>query len=92
MIKTEAKAWREVARRIAEGEWGSSGICSVLGEMRDDRDITEPRRGDMQHRMLNYGFPDPASEYFPFILPEGDTARVLVCLWLALDAETEDNA
>ena len=97
MLKTEADAWREVARRIAESEWGKWGgtdINLVLLDMEGDGRLSRCRAVLMHSRLYDYCYGEEEEAagipvYFP---PSCDTARVLVCLWLALDAETEDNA
>jgi hypothetical protein len=80
---TEAQAWREIARRIVEGEWKRFGLCReiqalLLAEdkiLRDDASAMFLRLGTY----LDYGW-----AYTP---GEEREARALAALWLALDAE-----
>jgi hypothetical protein len=99
-MMTEAQAWREIARRIAEGEWYHIGLCAeidniapcncgipgcILGAENPLVSVQISRR--MRSRLSNH------LEGAPWFDDRGvaDT-RVLAALFLALEAEDEAAA
>lgn len=84
---TEAEAWREIARRIVEGEWHQYGLCRETWRLRHKRDIT-PSIWWAMHDHLKYHLNAFGLDW---AYPEGTEpeARALAALWLALEAEEE---
>jgi hypothetical protein len=82
---TEPEAWREIARRIVEGEWGRWGLCREVWLLYMERGITSSIR--MSERVKHHL--DAAGLSWAY--PEGTEpeARALAALWLALEAEEE---
>jgi hypothetical protein len=83
----EPQAWREIARRIAEGKWRKLGLCAELCDLCDERLISCFMMCDMEDRINQHvrrhgGY----WAYKPGTEPE---ARALAALWLALEAEEE---
>lgn len=86
---TEPEAWREIARRIAEGEWNNMGLCTELYDLCGENLISGFMRCDMEDRIhfhLDGRVRDWA--YKPGTEPE---ARILAALWLALEATAEQE-
>lgn len=85
---TEPKAWREIARRIAEGEWNNCGLCAEIGDLCDEGRVHCWALCDMKDRIKQH-----LGAYHPWAYEPGTEleARILAALWLALEAE-EDGA
>jgi hypothetical protein len=83
---TEPEAWREIARRIVEGEWALSGLCREVWFLYMERGITRSIR--MFERVEDHL---DAAGLIGWAYPEGTEpeARALAALWLALEAEEE---
>jgi hypothetical protein len=79
----EAQAWREIARRIVEGEWKGFGLCREIHVLllAEDKILRDVASAMFLHlgTYLDYGW-----AYTP---GEEREARALAALWLALDAE-----
>lgn len=99
LIEKESAAWREVARRIAEGEWSGWGICDVLtdlmygGGCNSEAQISYATYDIMIARICSArdeaGTPTSGYKY---IWPTGEKdERVLYCLFVALLAEDEGD-
>ena len=87
---TEAEAWREIARRIVEGEWLRLGLCFEAVELEWKGDVTHATRMDMCKRACRHALCSSSRHnghaYRAGTEPE---ARALAALWLALEAEEE---
>ena len=80
---TEAAAWREVARRLTEGEGCNCGLCYGVGQIRLPRDI-RTRMLDLLEAMYDNAL-NGKLHYWP---AEGATdQRVLAACFLAAIAE-----
>jgi hypothetical protein len=82
---TEAEAWREIARRIVEGEWNQYGLCREVWRL-----LMEAHKAPLLFLLMTkrlrchtrgYGW-----AYFPSAEPQ---TRALAALWMALEAEEE---
>ena len=88
---TEPEAWREIARRIAEGEWNNRGLCAEISDLCDEGRLSLVIEWDMEDRIKRHldarknGWPHNWA-YECGTEPE---ARILAALWLALEAEEE---
>ena len=83
---TEPEAWREISRRIVEGEWARYGLCHEACLLRFSSSISGKTLTTMEHLDdAPWVYPPPYA-YPPSKEPE---ARALVALWLALEAEEE---
>jgi hypothetical protein len=87
---TEPEAWREIARRIVEGEWSRFGLCREVAGLRVQRKIAEEKAYAMTVNVLNH-LVETGSRQHGYVYPEGTEpeARALAALWLALEAEEE---
>lgn len=93
---SEKQAWREVARRIAEGEWAHCGICNEVWEL-DAAGLISPERAErMEKRAAVHASRSPHRMRFAsvggwFAYPMGSDAdaRILAALWMALESEDE---
>ena len=87
---TEAEAWREIARRIVEGEWGWLGLCYEIARLKVQQRVADDQAGAMALR-VEYHVESGASRSYPYAYVEGTEpeARALAALWLALEAEEE---
>lgn len=47
----ESEAWREIARRIEDGEWRSQGLCEEVETLMEEGSITGATQCDMQDRI-----------------------------------------
>lgn len=83
---TEPEAWREIARRIAEGQWEGFGLCHEDSMLRWEERISASTHIAMRARTRFY-LNDNLWAYPPRTEPE---ARILAALWLALEAEEDD--
>jgi hypothetical protein len=83
---TEPEAWREIARRIVEGEWAFCGLCREVWFLYMERGIMRSIR--MLERVKHHL---DAAGLIGLAYPEGTEpeARALAALWLALEAEEE---
>lgn len=85
---TEKQAWREIARRIAEGEWWVQGLCREIVRLVDSRLVSRPTYDRMWDTLDQYNWiPDPDDgEYYEagYLFPPGEgEVRVLAALLLA---------
>jgi hypothetical protein len=97
---TEPQAWREIARRIAEGEWLGSGLCSEADNLEYGR-LIPSRLGNRMYeraerhvaleRLAGRAFVGDYGATYAF--PPGKNAdeRVLAALFLALEAEDDEQ-
>ena len=89
---SESEAWREIARRIAEGEWDEGGLCGEVHRIgcrlcfRSGRLVTEKTRVSMVSRIDSHLAPRAVWGFTPGVAKP----RVLAALWLALEAEEEE--
>jgi hypothetical protein len=81
---TEAEAWREIARRIVEGEWSRLELCYDAHKLYLQSQIDRPLSVKMRERLEQHIGRGLAYPYGTE--PE---ARALAALWLALEAEEE---
>jgi hypothetical protein len=82
----EAAAWREIARKIVEGEWGRYGLCREINVLLlEEKTIDKEVAWTMVRRLRTY------VKWHVWAYPQGmeEEGRVLAALWLALDAEEE---
>ena len=93
-ITKESEAWREVARRIAEGDeifatYG--GMCFVVDNMREQKCITTELYNQMDAAIEGHILvSDPLLIGRGWAFPSGDAdVRVFAALFLALKAEDE---
>ena len=91
---SEAEAWREIARRIAEGETPMRhGICyeaSCLDEIDEDT-YSAMHAAASHHAELSpdrWRYLEPCG-WFAFREGTEKEGRILACLWLALEAESD---
>jgi hypothetical protein len=84
---TESEAWREIARRIAEGEWNKAGLCAELCYLCVENLISGFMMCDMEDR-INWHL-DTRLGCWAYKPGEEPEARILAALWLALEAEEE---
>ena len=82
---TEPAAWREIARRIAEGRWDRLGLCHEALVLRWGKRIYGFTEAEMRRR-IRYHINGEMWAYRHGTEPE---ARILAALWLALEAEEE---
>ncbi len=87
---TEAEAWREIARRIVEGEWDQYGLCREVADLQVQRRITGEKASAMHINVLSHLI-QTSSRLHGYVYPEGTEpeARALAALWMALEAEEE---
>jgi hypothetical protein len=87
---TEPEAWREIARRIVEGEWSRFGLCREVAGLQVQRKITEEKASAMAINVLSH-LMETSSRRHGYVYPEGaePDSRALAALWLALEAEEE---
>jgi hypothetical protein len=91
---TEPQAWREIARRIAEGEWEREGICVEIALLLGGGCVSRCVHDAMWSRCIRHRQAlDPSGWGGTFIWPEGKNAneRVLAALFLALEAEDDEQ-
>jgi len=88
---TEAEAWREIARRIVDGEWSRLGLCNETVELKRKGDVTHATRMDMCIRAWRHAL-SSSSRHNGHAYRAGTNheARALAALWLALEAEEDD--
>jgi len=87
---TEAQAWREIARRLDEGEPMTWGLCAMARCLMAEDIISEDRCTLMRMRAISHVHMVPWSERSgSFAYPRGEErdARILAALWMALEAE-----
>lgn len=84
---TEPEAWREIARRIAEGEWGEIGLCSEVVALNSDLRICPSTAVAMRSRIRSH----LNIERWAYRHGTESEARILAALWLALEAEEEET-
>lgn len=85
----ESEAWREIARRIAEGDWNGWGLCAEVGDLGYLAKLIDY---DTEAAMLGRigRHQDIYDECIPFVFPKGEQdVRVLAALLLAEEAESE---
>ena len=82
---TEPEAWREIARRIAEGEWNKAGLCAELCGLCGKNLISWFMMWDMEDRVESHL--DTRLGCWAYKPGEEPEARILAALWLALEAE-----
>jgi hypothetical protein len=83
---TEAEAWREIARRIVEGEWKNQGLCSEAWQLFFGGLITPSVSATMRVRIRHYL---GNNQWWAYRQGTNREARVLAALWMALEAEEE---
>lgn len=92
---TEAQAWREIACRIAEGEWSKLGLCAEVEALEDDGLISYTLGSRMHTRILRNMDVDgraglgtiPWERDAGYMAFAGEVdVRVLAALFLALEA------
>lgn len=81
----EPEAWRETARRIAEGEWKKLGLCAELCDLCDEGLISWFMLCNMEDRI--YSHLDTRLGCWAYERGTEPEARILAALWLALEAE-----
>jgi hypothetical protein len=81
---TEAEAWREIARRIVEGEWNHQGLCSEAWRLFFGGLITPSVSAMMRVRMRHYV---GNNQWWAYRQGTNREARALAALWMALEAE-----
>jgi hypothetical protein len=87
---TEPEAWREIARRIVEGEWEGVGLCREVVELKWQGVLTDNTRIAMLRRALNHVFfSSNRHDGHAYFAGTEREARALAALWLALEAEEE---
>lgn len=97
---TEPQAWREIARRIVEGEWSKSGLCreaNVLLERDRVNDCVFVRMMDriddhIQARNNSIDYRPDCGFSWAYEFGTEPEARAFAALWLALEAEEEAKA
>jgi len=84
---TEAEAWREIARRIVEGDWSRLGLCREVRFLHRVSAIAFSVHQSMAKRLTRHLI--ACGRIWAY--PEGTEpeARALAALWLALEAEEE---
>ena len=82
---TEAEAWREIARRIVEGEWSRKGLRREALNLYHPTPIVDFETAQAMHVRI-YKHVSAGGVYEWGTEPE---ARALAALWLALEAEEE---
>jgi hypothetical protein len=88
---TEPEAWREVARRFAEGEAPTS-LCREALHLFRRRLVDAFLCDDMRRRVRGHVVANATNYETAWAYPlssEYDEARCLAALWLALEAEEE---
>jgi hypothetical protein len=80
---TEAEAWREIARRIVEGEWRGYYMYTLVFAFFSTGAVTEATAKTMESRV--------SSHLRLSVVPTDSTpnSRALAALWLAIEAEEE---
>ena len=76
---TEAAAWREIARKIVEGEWGRYGLCREINVLLlEEKTIDKEVAWTMVRRLRTY------VKWHVWAYPQGmeEEGRVLAALWL----------
>ncbi len=87
---TEPEAWREIARRIAEGEWKGLGLCYEAEELKWKGDVTHVTAIEMSLRACRHAlFSSSRQNGHAYRAGTEPEARALAALWLALEAEEE---
>ena len=84
----EPEAWREIARRIAEGEWNKAGLCAELCDLCVENRISCFMACDMEDRINSHL--DTRLGCWAYERGTEPEARILAALWLALEVEEED--
>lgn len=82
---TEPEAWREIARRIAEGRWDRLGLCHEALVLRWGKRIYGFTEVAMRSRIRSH----LNTEMWAYRYGTKPEARILAALWLALEAEEE---
>jgi len=89
---TEAQAWREIARRIVEGEWHKKGLCYEAWRLLREDQVCPSTEGVMFQRANLHvqeliGVSD--TRILAFAYPPGSEpeARALAALWMALESK-----
>jgi hypothetical protein len=80
---TEAEAWREIARRIVEGEWSNSWMFTLVCALYFRGAITEATKKVMELRVASH------LRLVSLPIDSNPDSRALAALWLALEAEEE---
>ena len=83
---SEPEAWREIARRIAEGRWDRLGLCHETAVLRWGERIHGFTEAEMRRR-IRYHL---KLKYWAYPAGTAASARILAALWLALEAEEDD--
>jgi hypothetical protein len=87
---TEPEAWREIARRIVEGEWEEFGLCLETEKLEDENMVTGKTCAAMRIRVCDHvACCDSAIFGWAYSVGVEPEARALAALWLALEAEEE---
>ena len=87
-LRSEARAWREIASDIACGRWNGRSLCNELSQ-RGHEYGTPLKERLHEHRLVEC----PDDWCGRYVWPEGDPApRVLACLFMALEAEDESHS
>jgi hypothetical protein len=87
---TEPEAWREIARRIVEGDWKKCGLCREAGALHENDKVTTAVFRSMSYRVRQHvAYCDSAVWGWAYRMGTEPEARALAALWLALEAEEE---
>ena len=98
---SEAEAWREIARRIAERTHDARHrgpyLCNMAHQLRSEELVATDREQQMEQRARSHcGVGNPDVDVFESVDPRDDEpcfedfdGRVLAALFLALEAEDE---
>jgi hypothetical protein len=87
---TEAEAWREIARRIVEGEWKGFGLCNEVIRLYDEDRTERAELHAMYKRVRQHVAVSPDGPDWAYPASTEPEARALAALWLALEAEEDD--
>lgn len=87
-------AWREIARKIVEGDWQKYGICMEVWALWVDDRITHTTYRQMIQRVeghveLHHEVSWGSHAAYAYRKGEEAEARAFACLWMALEAEAE---
>jgi hypothetical protein len=80
---TEPEAWREIARRIVEGEWSNSWMFTLVCALYFRGATTEATKKVMELRVASH------LRLSAVPIDSSPESRALAALWLALEAEEE---
>ena len=93
---TEPEAWREIARRIVEGDWCRHGLCAEIEELLINGALASGVFLDMRRRIRGAADLSPnrwrandGCAWFAFPMGAQPEARAMAALFFALEAEDE---